>query len=145
VKVYSIGFAGKSAEEFFGTLWREGIKKLVDVRLNNVSQLAGFTKSKDLKYFLRELGGADYRHELALAPTEELFKGFRQKKISWQELEASYLGMLRERQAEDNLDRAIVEGPSIFLCSEASPEHCHRRLALEYLQEKWGGFEIVHL
>ena len=145
MKVYSIGFAGKSAEEFFGLLKDERITKLVDVRLNNVSQLTGFTKKKDLEYFLRELCGAEYVHALELAPTKEIFDDYRAKKITWDQLEARYRDLLRERNVEAVLDRRIVEGPSVFLCSEASPAQCHRRLALEYLQEKWGGFDIVHL
>ena len=145
MKVYSIGFAGKSAEEFFYALRHEGIKKLVDVRLSNTSQLAGFTKSRDLAFFLREICGTEFVHELALAPSKELFDDFRHNRITWKQLEPSYIELLRDRRVEATLDRSLIQGPAVFLCSEASPTKCHRRLALEYLRDRWGGFEIVHL
>jgi uncharacterized protein (DUF488 family) len=145
LQVYSIGFAKKTAEVFFAMLEEAKVRLLVDVRLNNVSQLAGFTRSKDLEYFLRELCGCGYAHELMLAPTKEMFDAYRNKAISWEELEVAYRALLDDRRVADALDRSIVEGPAVFLCSEPAPERCHRRLALEYLQEKWGGFDIVHL
>ncbi len=145
MEVYTIGFARRSAEGFFQTLRRAGIRLLVDVRLNNTSQLAGFTKKNDLAFFLRELCGADYRHEPSLAPTGELLDEYTKKRIGWEEYERRFFALLEERHVEDRLERGMFAGPTVLLCSEAGPERCHRRLVLEYLDGKWGGLEIVHL
>jgi uncharacterized protein (DUF488 family) len=145
VEVYSIGFTQKSASQFFESLRRVGIQRLVDVRLNNMSQLAGFSKRDDLQYFLRELCGADYIHELLLAPTEDMFGEYKKRKGSWELYERRFFSLLRERQIEDRLDRHLFDVPTVLLCSEPSPEHCHRRLVLEYLTAKWGDLTITHL
>jgi len=142
VLLHTIGFTQHSAAEFFGKLRAAGIERLVDVRLNNVSQLAGFAKRGDLEFFLRELCGAEYVHELRLAPRDEDLKAYRGGKMSWAEYEAVYLATLRERRAE-TMER--FDKRSVLLCSEATPEQCHRRLAAEYLRETWGDVEIVHL
>jgi uncharacterized protein (DUF488 family) len=126
-------------------LRRAGIKRLIDVRLNNTSQLAGFAKRDDLKYLLREVCGADYHHEPALAPTEAILDAYKKKRISWEEYESRYVNLLSERAAENAVDRRLFDVPAVLLCSEPSPEKCHRRLAAEYLSAKWGGIEVVHL
>jgi uncharacterized protein (DUF488 family) len=144
-KVYSIGFTRKSAAEFFGALRHNGIRHLIDVRLNNRSQLAGFTKTKDLAFFLREILDAEYTHEPLLAPTQELLGAYRKGSILWTEYERRFLALMKERNIERMLDIHTFEIPTVLLCTEPSPEHCHRRLVLEYLREKWANFEIVHL
>jgi uncharacterized protein (DUF488 family) len=118
---------------------------LIDVRLNNTSQLAGFTKRDDLRYFLREICRAEYHHEPALAPTKEILDAYKKKQISWEEYETRYVALLAERGAEAAVDRRLFDVPAVLLCSEPKPERCHRRLAAEYLAEKWGGVEVVHL
>jgi uncharacterized protein (DUF488 family) len=118
---------------------------LIDVRLNNTSQLAGFAKRDDLRYFLREICNADYHHEPILAPTEEILDAYKKKRIAWEEYETRYVGLLTERVAETVVERRLFNVPAVLLCSEPTPEHCHRRLAAEYLASKWGGIEIVHL
>ena len=145
MEVYTIGFTRRSAEEFFQALRKAGIRLLLDVRLNNTSQLAGFTKKDDLAFFLRELCGAGYRHEPSLAPTRELLEDYSRKRISWEEYERRFLALLEERGVAESLERGLFEGPTVLLCSERGPERCHRRLALEHLNRKWGGMEIVHL
>jgi uncharacterized protein (DUF488 family) len=145
VDVYTIGFTQKTAEQFFESLRRVGIRQLLDVRLNNVSQLAGFTKRDDLPYFLRELCGADYLHEPLLAPTQDLLDEYKKRKGDWQEYERHFLALIRERNVEDRLDTHLFDVPTVLLCSEPTAEHCHRRLVLEYLYPKWGGFTAVHL
>jgi len=145
VEVFTIGFTQKTAAEFFGTLKRAGIKQLLDVRLNNSSQLSGFAKRDDLPYFLSELCGIEYRHEPLLAPTQEMLDTYKKQKGSWQEYERRFLELMSERKIEDALDRQLFAVPTVLLCSEATAEQCHRRLVLEYLREKWGDFEIVHL
>jgi uncharacterized protein (DUF488 family) len=145
VEIYTIGFTQKSADRFFGLLREHGLRRLVDVRLNNVSQLAGFSKRDDLAYFLYELVGAEYLHEPLLAPTQEMLDDLKKKGGSWADYEEQFLDLMRERQIERELDRALFEGRTVLLCSEATPEHCHRRLVVEYLDEKWGGVEAVHL
>ena len=145
MEVYTIGFTQKSAEEFFERLRRVGIKRLLDVRLNNVSQLAGFSKREDLRYFLRELCAADYLHEPLLAPTQEMLDEYKKQKGSWESYERRFLALMRERAVERRIDRRLFDIPTVLLCSEATAEHCHRRLALEYLQSAWGGLTITHL
>jgi uncharacterized protein (DUF488 family) len=145
MEIYTIGFTKKSAEEFFEILRQNGIKLVMDIRLNNTSQMAGFTKKDDLKYFVRELCGADYVHDPNLAPTQEILDGFRRKEIGWADYETRFLGLLSDRKTEETLDKALFSSPAVLLCSEVSPDKCHRRLVAEYLRDKWGEVRIVHL
>jgi uncharacterized protein (DUF488 family) len=146
MKVYSIGFTGKTAEQFFGALRRAGVRRLLDVRLHNTSNMAGFTKQRDLPFFLREVCDVEYRHEPVLSPSEELFRGIRGRKIEWAEYERRFLRLLAERRVETRVDRMLFAGPTVLLCAEPTADHCHRRLVLEYLERKWGaGFEPIHL
>jgi uncharacterized protein (DUF488 family) len=145
VEIYTIGFTKRSASGFFGALKDAGIKRLIDVRLNNSSQLAGFTKRDDLAYFLRAICGADYVHELLLAPEQHLFDAYRKNKGSWEEYERRFLELMESRRVEQVLDRGLFSGPSVLLCSEATAEHCHRRLVAEYLQAHWVDITIRHL
>jgi uncharacterized protein (DUF488 family) len=143
--VHTIGFTRKTAAEFFGALKGAGIKRLIDVRLNNVSQLAGFTKRADLAFFVRELCGAEYVHEPLLAPTQEMLDAYKKHKGSWQEYERLFLELMARRKVEEALPRSFFAGPAVLLCSEPTPEQCHRRLVLEHLQGKWGDLRAVHL
>jgi uncharacterized protein (DUF488 family) len=146
MEIYSIGFTRTSAERFFGRLSDAGVRRLVDVRLNNRSQLAGFAKRDDLAYFLRELMNAEYRHEPLLAPTSDILDDFKKRRtMPWSEYEDRYLTLLAERQVERHLDPADFATPTALLCSEATPDHCHRRLAIGYLQRHWPGVRAVHL
>jgi len=145
MEIYSIGFTQKSAGEFFGTLRTHGIERLLDVRLNNTSQLAAFAKQADLAYFLREICGAAYEHEPLLAPSQEMLDTFKKRKGSWDNYTDSYLALIRSRKIEDVLSKESFHKKTVLLCSEATAEHCHRRLALEYLQKEWDGVKIVHL
>ena len=145
MEVYSIGFTKKSAAEFFRLLRSVGIRRLIDVRLNNLSQLAGFTKRDDLKFLLQELCAAEYHHEPLFAPTAELLTAYRKKKISWNDYESAFVSLLEGRRVESRVDRALFDGPAVLLCSEPQPERCHRRLVLEYLRSRWEAFEIRHL
>lgn len=144
ITVFTIGFAKKSARRFFEVLRQAAVRKVVDIRLNNVSQLAGFTKKDDLAYFLEAIGGMGYEHRPELAPTKEILDGYRNKNLTWPEYEERFRGQMAERQIEahvvpDDLDRTCL------LCSEPKAEKCHRRLVAEYLQSKWGNVEIRHL
>ncbi|HEY3940314.1 MAG TPA: DUF488 domain-containing protein [Bryobacteraceae bacterium] len=145
MEVYSIGFTQKTAEQFFGILKRAGIRRLLDVRLNNVSQLAGFSKREDLHFFLREICGAEYQHEPRLAPTQEILDSYKKKNGSWPEYESKFLALMKERKIEKTIDRWLFSTPTVLLCSEPTAEHCHRRLVLEYLKEKWRDLAITHL
>lgn len=145
MEIYSIGFTQKSAREFFGILKAFGIERLLDVRLNNTSQLAAFAKQADLAYFLGEICGAVYEHEPLLAPTQDILDAFKKKKGSWDTYSESYLALIRSRKVESVLSKESFLKKTVLLCSEATAEHCHRRLALEYLQKEWGGVKIVHL
>jgi len=145
MEVYTIGFTKRTAAEFFGALKRAGVKRLLDVRLNNSSQLAGFTKKDDLPFFLKKICGADYVHEPLLAPTQELLDNYKKKKGSWEEYERCFLRLMEERKIEDKIDRRLFDLVTVLLCSERTAEQCHRRLVLEYLGKKWGGIKVVHL
>lgn len=145
MEIYTIGFAGKSAAEFFGHLKNAGIRRLIDIRLNNTSQLAGFTKADNLPYFLKELCNIDYVHEPLLAPTKEIFDAYKKDGIEWPEFERRYRELLVERQVEVVLDRSLFASRVVLLCSESTADQCHRRLAAEYLREKWGDIQIIHL
>lgn len=145
MEIYTIGFTQRSAEDFFGSLRRAGIRRLIDTRLNNTSQLAAFAKRDDLAFFLRELVGADYQEEPLLAPTQELLDAYKKRRIDWAEYERSYEGLLTERDVARALDRALFEVPAVLLCSERTPEHCHRRLAVEHLASRWDDVTPVHL
>jgi uncharacterized protein (DUF488 family) len=145
MELLTIGFTKKSAEEFFTTLRRAGVRQLVDVRLNNVSQLAGFTKKNDLAFFLREVLDVAYVHEIRLAPLAEQLEAYRSGTMSWEEYEVAYTALLRERKVEKAIPRSLFEVRSVLLCSEEKPEHCHRRLAAEYLVKKWKDVTITHL
>jgi uncharacterized protein (DUF488 family) len=145
MEIYTIGFTQKTAEEFFGILKGAGIRRLLDVRLNNSSQLAAFTKRDDLRYFLREICAAEYEHEPLLAPTEKMLAAYKKGKGAWAEYEQEFRALLAERQVEKQLDRKGFEKPTVLLCSEPMAEQCHRRLIAEYLKEKWKGVKIVHL
>jgi uncharacterized protein (DUF488 family) len=145
MEVFTIGFTKKTAEEFFGILKRNGVRRLVDVRLNNVSQLAGFTKRDDLEFFLREICGAEYVHEPLLAPTQELLDAYKKMKGSWAEYEPRFLALMAERKIEERIDRSLFHGPAVLLCSEPTAANCHRRLVVEYLQGKWGDLTAKHL
>lgn len=143
--VYTIGFTKKNAETFFGLLRKSGIKTLIDVRLNNVSQLAGFAKRDDLKFFLKELCRADYIHVPDLAPTEDMLKFFKKGELSWTDYEKKFLNLMNQRKAESLLTKKQLES-SCFLCSEHDPDFCHRRLAVQYLKKKADkNINITHL
>jgi hypothetical protein len=120
------------------------IRRLLDVRLNNASRLAGFARRADLPFFLKELCGADYLHEPRLAPTREILDAYR-KGGGWPGYERAFLDLLRERRVEEALDRNLFDVPTVLLCSEATADYCHRRLVLEYLDHAWDGIRVVHL
>ena len=147
MQLYTIGFTKKTAAEFFGILKQNGIRRLIDVRLNNVSQLAGFTKRDDLAFFLREICAIEYVHEPLLAPTQVMLDAFKKAKGSWQDYEKQFLALMAERKIEERLDRTLFDVPAVLLCSEPTAEHCHRRLVVEYLQtrENWGNLQCQHL
>ena len=145
MRLYTIGFTKTSASDFFGRLLDSGAKRVVDVRLNNVSQLAGFAKRDDLAYFLHRICGMEYVHAPDLAPTKEMLDAYRKEHRDWATYEREFLALLGERRIEEDpsVRQAVADG--CLLCSEDTPEHCHRRLVAEYLQRHWGDLEIAHL
>lgn len=145
MEIYSIGFTKKSASEFFGTLKASGIERLLDVRLNNTSQLAGFAKLSDLPYFLKEICGIVYEHEPLLAPTQEILDAYKKAKSRWEAYTEAYLGLIRSRKVETAISKDGFRRRTVLLCSEATADCCHRRLALEYLQQHWKDVSIHHL
>ena len=144
MRVFTIGFTKKSARRFFEMLRKSGTKRVVDVRLNNVSQLAGFAKKDDLAYFLKEICGMEYVHLPELAPTQETLDEFKKQRGSWQLYEQRFLDLMRERRIEEKVPREVISD-GCLLCSEDEPHHCHRRLVAEYLKQHWGDVDIRHL
>jgi len=144
MNVFTIGFTKKTAEQFFGKLKQAGLKRVIDTRLNNVSQLAGFTKKEDLRYFLKEVAGIEYVHEPLFAPTKEILDAYKKEGGAWSTYENRFLDLMRSRHIESAVNRDLLDG-ACLLCSEPTPHHCHRRLVAEYLREKWGDIEIRHL
>ena len=144
IKIYTIGFTEKSAEKFFSLLKTASVKKIVDTRINNVSQLAGFAKGSDLKFFAKEIGDMAYEHNLDFAPTKELLAKYRDNKMSWDEYEVEYLNLLDIRKVAQKTDVDQLH-ESCLLCSEHTPEKCHRRLLAEYLKHVKNSIEIIHL
>ncbi len=145
MEIYTIGFTQTTAEHFFSRLKKAGVGRLLDVRLNSSSQLAGFAKGRDLPYFLTELVGAGYEHEELLAPTQDLLDSYKKEKSPWAAYEERFLRLMAERKVESKLKREDFELPTALLCSEATAEHCHRRLVCEYLAEYWPDIKAVHL
>ena len=144
MNVFTIGFTKKSAQQFFEMLRRSGAKRVVDVRLNNVSQLAGFAKRDDLKFFLKEVCGMDYVPTPELAPTQEMLDEYKKLKGDWQTYEKRFLDLMEKRKIEERLPKEVV-AEGCLLCSEDKPHHCHRRLVVEYLRQQWGDLDINHL
>jgi uncharacterized protein (DUF488 family) len=144
VRVYTIGFTKKPARRFFELIRTSGTRRVVDVRLNNVSQLAGFAKRDDLEFFLRSICDVDYVHLPALAPTQDMLDEYKKTGGSWAAYEERFLGLMRQRRIEETTPRELIED-GCLLCSEHEPHHCHRRLVVEYLQEHWGPINIAHL
>ena len=144
INLFTIGFTQKSAQKFFESLKKAGVKRVIDTRLNNVSQLAGFTKKTDLEYFLKTIGNIDYVHLLDLAPTQDMLDEYKKKKGAWTTYEKKFLQLIDNRQIEKKVSPALIEN-ACLLCSEAKPHQCHRRLVAEYLNGKWGNVSICHL
>ena len=145
ITLYTIGFTKKSAEQFFGLLRDKGVKQLVDVRINNTSQLAGFTKGKDLEFFTNEICHIPYKHIVDFAPTKELLDQWHKNGVTWKEYVENYTKMLKDREIIKKYGVKSFDG-ACFLCSEDTPEQCHRRLLAEYLQEhSKEKVRIVHL
>lgn len=144
IKLFTIGFTGKSAEGFFDLLKNADVSKIVDTRINNVSQLSGFAKGADLKFFAKEIGDMTYVHNVDFAPTKELLADYRNKKMNWKEYEDAYLNLLDMRKI---IQKVNVEDlhQNCLLCSEHTPEKCHRRLLAEYLKNVRNDIEITHL
>ena len=144
IHLFTMGFTKKPAEAFFGRLSKASIKRVIDIRLNNVSQLAGFAKRDDLRYFLKAICGIDYIHLPELAPTQEIMDNFKKKKGDWSIYEKAFKSLLKQRKPEEAFSKDLFD-KACLLCSEDRPDHCHRRLVAEHLAKKWGGVEIVHL
>lgn len=144
IKLYTIGFTKKPAEKFFNLMADAGVTKIVDTRANNSSQLAGFAKDPDLKFFARAISNIAYEHNADFAPSKELLSKYRNKEITWLEYEIEYLNLLDMRKIAQKTDVERLH-ENCLLCSEHTPEKCHRRLLAEYLNSVKGGIEIKHL
>jgi uncharacterized protein (DUF488 family) len=144
INLFTIGFTKKNAKTFFETLQKAKIKRVIDTRLNNVSQLAGFAKKNDLEYFLKIIVDMDYIHLLDLAPTQDILDEYKKNKGDWKVYEQKFLKLMANRQIEKKIAPSLIDH-ACLLCSEATPHHCHRRLVAEYLNGKLGSISIHHL
>lgn len=144
INLFTIGFTKKSAKQFFETLKNAGVRRIIDTRLNNVSQLAGFTKRPDLEYLLRQIGNIEYVHFLELAPTKDILDAYKKKGGDWETYEKQFLQLITDRKIEQQISPEILDS-GCLLCSEPTPHHCHRRLVAEYLSHKLGTIKIHHL
>lgn len=142
--VCTIGFAKKNLRSFIEKLKNAGVKKVIDIRLHNTSQLAGYAKKEDLEYILGLVGIA-YEHHQELAPTEEILAGYKSKKINWPEYESRFRALLRGRNPLNNSSLPREAGPICLLCAEDKPAQCHRRLVAEHIADRIPGSEIRHL
>jgi uncharacterized protein (DUF488 family) len=144
MKIYTVGFTKKSARKFFELLRGSGAKRVVDVRLNNISQLAGFAKKDDLAYFLDNVCGMGYVHLPSLAPTQEMLDDYKKNGGDWDDYQRKFLELMHARQVENTVPRELL-ADGCLLCSEDKPHHCHRRLVAEYFRGKWGDISVEHL
>lgn len=141
---FTIGFTKKSAKSFFTKLHDAGVVRLVDVRLNNSSQLAGFAKRDDLEFFLKGLYDIEYVHLPELAPTKSILDEYKKNKGDWSVYEREFLELMDKRSIQNTIPKEWIEG-GCLLCSEHLPKHCHRRLVVEYLARHWGSIQTTHI
>ncbi len=144
MRLFTIGFTKKSAETFFSKLKESGAGRIVDVRLNNVSQLAGFAKKNDLQYFLRQICDMEYVHLSSLAPTQDMLDRYKKDKGEWRDYEKEFIDLMKSREIERSVPEHLISN-ACLLCSEEKPSHCHRRLVAEYLKVHWRDVEIIHI
>jgi len=144
MQLFTIGFTKSTAENFFSRISNAHVTRIADVRLNNVSQLAGFAKKVDLKFFAKSICGIDYTHLPSLAPEKEMLDEYKKKTHDWSTYEQRFNSLMKQRQIEHTLSRDELHG-ACLLCSEDKPHHCHRRLVAEYLRNAWGDVDIIHL
>jgi len=143
--VFTIGFTKKPAEEFFSLIKSETITKVLDVRLNTGSQLSGFAKQRDLKFFLEKLCEVEYTHLPDWAPTKEMLSAYKKNVISWESYEDKFLNLIAKRNIERDVTKELLKD-GCLLCSEHKPHHCHRRLVVEYWNENTGlELKVKHL
>ena len=143
-RIFTIGYAGKNARQFFSILKQTGIRKVIDVRLYNTSQLAGFTKKQDIEYFLQAIVGAEYIHLPIMAPTKQLLGDYKKGLIGWQQYESQFKSIIAQRQIDKHIMPKDMD-MTCFLCSEATADNCHRRLVAEHLAGLWPNISIIHL
>lgn len=144
IKLFTIGFTEKPAEKFFNLMKDAGVRNIIDTRINNISQLSGFAKGADLKFFAKAIGGISYEHNIDFAPTKELLSKYRKDEMSWMEYEQAYLNLLDIRKISKKINFDKLH-ENCLLCSEHTPEKCHRRLLAEYLKQSRNDIEIIHL
>lgn len=144
MKLFTIGFTKKSAQEFFELIQKSGVTRVVDIRLNNTSQIAGFAKSRDLKYFLNAIANVDYIHVPALAPTQDILDQYKKKKGEWTDFKASFLQLMEIRNTATAM-LGTVQDWDCLLCSEHTYQNCHRSLVVDHLNRHWQNLEVHHL
>lgn len=142
--LFTIGFTKKPVETFFTLIKDSGARRVLDIRLNNASQLSGFARRDDLSFLLKAICAIDDHHLPELAPTQEILDAYRKSKDGWPWYESEFLKLLAARQVETKIRKDLIH-LSCLLCSEEAPDHCHRRLVAEYLRDQWGNVVMRHL
>lgn len=144
IKLFTIGFTKKNARQFFELLIKNKVKKLIDIRINNRSQLAGFAKGSDLEYFTKVIANIEYEYIPDFAPTKELLSDYQNKRIDWTTYQKTYRQLIEQRKISTKYNSSSFDH-ACFLCGEETPEHCHRRLLTEFFQEGNSDIQIIHL
>ena len=144
IKLFTIGFTKKSARTFFTKLCASGVTRVIDIRLHNTSQLAGFAKQDDLAYFLKAICDIEYLHMPEFAPSQAIMDAFKKNKGEWSDYERDFLALMGKRQTENKLAPDFFDH-ACLLCSEEKPDHCHRLLVARYLKNKWHNINIIHI
>ena len=145
MKLFTMGFTQKDARTFFELIKKNKINLLVDIRLNNQSQLAGFTKGKDLEYLLKEIADCRYAHDITFAPTKELLDDYKKRKATWGDYVVVFKELIEKRKMCELFEKRYGQEENVLLlCSEPTPEKCHRRLVAEAIV-KTMGCELMHI
>lgn len=146
VDLFTVGFTKLSAKKFFTTLSNNDIELLIDIRLNNTSQLAGFSKGDDLEYFLNEICKIKYTHDTIFAPSAEILDDYKKNRINWFEYENRYIELMKQRKAVKHFIEKYSKFSRIcLLCSEPIADKCHRRLLAEEIMKSNPSVDINHL
>lgn len=146
INLYTIGFTKKTAEKFFNLLIDNNVEKVLDIRLNNTSQLSAFAKYPDIEYFLKEIAGIGYIHDKNFAPDKNTLISYKKGEITWEDYIEEFEASMQERDIEEYIAEKYSNiNNYCLLCSEATPVNCHRSLLAQIFKRNIGKIEIKEL